>query len=175
MKERAGAGAVNLYLVRHGEAASLGGKVTRDADRPLTAKGERDIASMGSALSRLDGEVSAILSSPLTRALQSAEILASAVAGHPLVTRTRNLAPGFLPRELLAEIRSMGGAQSVIAVGHQPDLGTLLSYLVADSSLLSVAFPPGAAARISLAHTLGQGGSALHWLLSPESLHCLTR
>jgi phosphohistidine phosphatase len=164
---------MNLYLVRHGEAAALGGKVVRDADRPLTVKGEHDIAAMGEALSHMDGDVGVILSSPLRRAVQSAGILASAHAGRVPVTLTDHLAPGFLPGELMAEILSLGAAVSVIAVGHQPDLGRLISHLVGDASLLSVAIPPGTAARISLPHTLARDGSTLHWLLPPEALHRL--
>ncbi|HXX64326.1 MAG TPA: phosphohistidine phosphatase SixA [Bacteroidota bacterium] len=170
MKESASTG--TLYLVRHGEAAPLGGTVLSDEDRPLTPEGERNVAAVARALARLDGDVKTILSSPLRRAVQTAEILASARGGATQVKVTSHLAPGFSRRELLAEIRALGTGVSIIAVGHQPDLGSLLSHLVSDSKVLSVAIPPGAVLRISSAH--GQGVSSLQWLLSPEALHRLS-
>jgi phosphohistidine phosphatase len=165
---------MNVYLVRHGEAAAVGGHVLRDADRPLTPRGESDIVLMAEALAKLDGRVALILASPLVRAQQTAQILAGKLHGGPPVLTTENLAPGFRPKALLAEIAASGTPAGIVAVGHQPDMGVFLSYLVADASHAAVAFSPGAAAKVAVHFSPGGRDATLHWLLTPEAVHRLS-
>ena len=69
---------MNIYLVRHGEAGPSGGTVLRDADRRLTSRGEDDARLIGRVLAQAKSNVTVLLSSPLTRALQTAELIGSA-------------------------------------------------------------------------------------------------
>ena len=165
---------MTLYLVRHGEAAPVGGAMTLDADRPLTQRGERDMAALGQVIAHLDRRVAHVLTSPLARARQSGAILASAL-GNGVVTRTtENLSPGFRPKGLLAELAKIAPEDSVIAVGHQPDLGEFLSSLVTDASHAAVAFPPGGAAGIILQAPPQERKAVLQWLLTPDAVHRIT-
>ena len=164
---------MNLYIVRHGEAAPLGGAVTRDADRPLTPRGEEDARLMGGALTALGGNIGQILSSPLTRAVQTARLISSRLPGTPPVSTTTNLSPGFRPKALLADLAAAAGMTGLILVGHQPDLGELIAFLVGDGSGAGIAFPAGAAAKLSVTAGSPPRDAALHWLLTPEAVRRL--
>ncbi|MEW6509534.1 MAG: phosphohistidine phosphatase SixA [Bacteroidota bacterium] len=165
---------MNLYLVRHGEAAPLGGTVQRDADRPLTQRGEKDVATIAGALAAVDGEPALILTSPLARAMQTARIIATVMKVPPEIRATENLSPGFRPKALLAELTGLGAVKGVIAVGHQPDLGGLIAYLVAEGSYVGLSIPPGAAACVVLGDSLAPGDTVLRWLLTADMVRRIT-
>ncbi len=166
---------MNLYIIRHCEAASVGGNVRHDADRPLTARGEEDALLVAGALAALDGTIGLILSSPLVRALQTSRIVASHLPGAPAVTPSGNLSPGFRPKALLADLAAAPAGKGIILVGHQPDLGELIALLIADGAPASWAFPPGAAAGISYDPARGAREATMHWLLTPETLRRLNK
>jgi len=162
-----------LYLVRHAEAARVGGDIVHDADRVLTPKGEEEAGLIGRALARLDAQIDFILTSPLARAVQTGGIIGAEGGSRASVRTTANLAPGFSRKSFLAELASLGSNARVIAVGHQPDLGELLSSLIADSGRAVVAFPPGAAAKVFVPPPLTTDEATLHWLLTPDTVRCV--
>src|SRR5947209_13148449 len=88
------AGPFELYLVRHGVAEERGEKWPDDTKRPLTADGVERMRKAARGLERLDVQLDVILSSPLVRARQTAEILSSALEGHPPIVNCEPLAPG---------------------------------------------------------------------------------
>jgi phosphohistidine phosphatase len=165
---------MNLYLVRHGEAAPVGGTVHRDADRLLTRRGEQDVAAIAVALAAFNGEATVILSSPLARAMQTARIIASTMKAPPEIRPTENLSPGFRPKALMAELEGLGDVSGIIAVGHQPDLGGLFAYLAAEGSYVGLSLPPGAAACLAIGASRSPQDTMLRWLLTPEMAHRIT-
>lgn len=159
---------MNLYIVRHAEAAPLGGRIHRDADRPLTSVGEKDAANIGRALARVDINITAIVTSPLVRAVRTGGLIGRELSARPIIQTNEHLAPGFNHQRLLEELLAMGQEGSVVAVGHQPDVGMFVSSLVADYSQPVLAMPPGAIA--ALTGESSQGSFYLNWLLTPELL-----
>ncbi len=159
---------MNLYIVRHAEAAPLGGAIHRDTDRPLTLSGEADAANIGRALSRMDSRVEIILTSPILRAVKTGEIISREMNNHPAVQASEHLAPGFNHRQLLDVLFAANRTGNIVAVGHQPDVGMFVSSLVADYSHPIVAMPPGAIA--ALTGDSAQGSFYLNWLLTPDVL-----
>lgn len=155
---------MNLYIVRHADAVPVGGAIIRDADRPLSSVGEEDATLMGSVLARVDPHVEIVVTSPFVRARMTGEIIAAEIAHRPIVHATEHLAPGFDRRRLLEELFVLGAGGSVIAVGHQPDVGMFVSFLVSESPHSVLAMPPGAIAA------LGRDSSSFHlrWLLTPD-------
>jgi len=164
---------MNLYLVRHAEAAALGGTIHRDADRPLTKRGAEDSKLVGRVLAHLDPGVTIILTSPLRRARQTGENIATAFNGHVAPRATESLAPGFRVRALLEELRAVGHPSGLVMVGHQPDLSMAIGHLIDGQAHVAVGMPPGAVALIRMS---GGGPAAevhLQWLLTPEILRSL--
>jgi phosphohistidine phosphatase len=166
---------MNVYLVRHAEALPVGGAVTRDADRVLSPGGEEQARVMAKALSHLERSVGAVITSPLTRARMTGEILASAFAVEPPLRASENLSPGFHYKSLLEELLEQGKAGSVVAVGHQPDMANFISWLVADASPVSLSMPPGAMALLVVDPLSPQDQALLRWLLTPAVAAALSQ
>ncbi len=114
---------MELYFFRHGIAADRA-DYAEDGDRPLTAKGEARTKLVAQRLQQLGLYFEGILTSPLLRARQTAEILAAAELGpHPQVFQS--LAPGGSLGSFLAWLERWEAAPDakLVIVGHQPDLG----------------------------------------------------
>jgi phosphohistidine phosphatase len=105
-----------------------------------------------------------IVSSPLLRAQQTAEIVAAELG--MTVRRDARLASGFGKQELWALLDELG-AREPLLVGHEPDLSSLLSYL-ADAPRLPMR--KGTLATVDLETRLGDGEGVLRWLLPPDLL-----
>jgi len=165
---------VILYLVRHAEAVPVGGMIHRDADRPLSPRGEDDAVLMGKAVANLCRDVGLILTSPLVRAVRTGEIFRNNYTP-PVVARTSdNLAPGFRYKALLEELSGQRTIPAIIAIGHQPDLSAFIAYLVADGSPAAVAMASAAVAKLSIPDGDPAAGAQLLWLLTPEVVRTIT-
>jgi phosphohistidine phosphatase len=114
-----------LLLLRHG-IAEEGSTRLEDAERALTAAGRARTEAVVAQLLRLGLACSALFSSPLKRARQTAE-LACAGGLAPAVRLDAGLAPGGDPWPL---VRSAAGHDRVALVGHEPDLGQLAAALL---------------------------------------------
>jgi phosphohistidine phosphatase len=120
---------MKLYLVRHAEAIERSG-TTPDASRYLTTKGRLAFRKIARRVRRAGIAPDVIFTSPLLRAVQTAEILAERLKHEGPVVVAKELSPGFdLPalRSLLAEA---GNPREAAFVGHEPDLGTLAAILL---------------------------------------------
>src|SRR5262245_40574255 len=116
---------MKLYLLRHGIAAERGtGQHASDADRPLTAKGRRKLRRAAAAIRAMELSFDAILSSPLVRARQTAELVAKALHCRHRLELTDLLAPGADAAGLVRRLKQLK-PQSVLLVGHEPDLSLL--------------------------------------------------
>jgi len=119
-----------LYLIRHGVAEEHGPAWPDDSKRPLSEEGVSRLRRSGRALRQLDVSFDVILSSPLVRARQSAEILAEAFEPPPSVVLTEALAPGGSPAQVMAELETHDRNARVAIVGHEPGIGELASRLI---------------------------------------------
>jgi phosphohistidine phosphatase len=104
-----------VYVCRHGEAAPG----EPDELRPLTSKGVDQARALGQELGGSADPPVVVLTSPLVRARQTAEIVAAATGAELRVEPL--LAPGATLDELRRAIADVGGAGAVATVGHQPD------------------------------------------------------
>jgi phosphohistidine phosphatase len=164
---------MKVYLVRHAEAASLGGAIRADADRPLTDAGEAVAAAMGRVLARMEPSLTMVLSSPLLRARRTGELMCMREFVSIPLRVTEHLSPGSRPKAILDEVFGIGMNATVALVGHQPDLGYLLSYLVCGEAGADVAFKPATMACISLSGSTTNFGGRLEWLLTPDLVSSL--
>ena len=162
---------VMVYLCRHGIAEDAR-KGMSDAERALTAEGVKKFRKAADGLVKLvgPGGISHVVSSPLLRARQTAEILAEAVAAKERkieVQLSKTLgSPGDL-RGLMHLVRGLRGAEGIVAVGHEPLLSQWAAELCFDRHG-RLRLKKGAVAAIELADA-GQKGE-LVWLLQPGML-----
>jgi phosphohistidine phosphatase len=127
-----------------------------------------DALLMGRALGRLDPGLHLVVTSPLKRAVQTGELMGKAACRQAAMQSSENLAPGFHQRSLLKELLALGEGGSVLVIGHQPDMGDFLSFLVSPSGPVMVALPPAAVAKVVIPSPSSPDEAALHWLLTPE-------
>ncbi len=122
---------IELYLIRHGIAAE-GANYAADSERPLTDKGRRQTKKVADWLYELGQRFDVILTSPLVRARQTAEILtACGLSSH--MEESAYLAPdGDINSWLnwLQQCCQGRGGSTFALVGHQPDLGNWAEILV---------------------------------------------
>ena len=126
---------MQLYFLRHGEA-DWPGWTRPDDERPLTDFGKKEVRQVAKFLNRLKVKPDLIVTSPLPRALQTAE-----VAAEQLKTKLRQdeaLEPGFGISEL-GTVLKRHGSKVLMLVGHEPDFSSVMSALTGASLKLSKA------------------------------------
>ena len=158
---------MKLFVMRHGPAGQHG-SAPNDFERPLTAKGREQTAAAVKALRRLGVEPDQILSSPLTRCAQTAE-LASAELGPP-VEAIDALASGAEPGVILAAVRQREG--TLLLVGHDPDLTRLVSYLLSGARPF-VDFSKGGVVALESHGAPEVGSCTLLWYMRRRQLALL--
>lgn len=161
-------GEVDLWLVRHAPAQEAGDD---DAGRALSERGRRRFERVTLGLDALGVEFDHLLTSPLLRARQTAQLIAGHAREEPRVLEALAAAPDA---ELLAAIGACAGS-SVALVGHEPWLSQLLSWLVLGSrdAPAGLAFKKGGLAWLS--GEPAPGGMRLRAFLPPRVLRALAR
>ena len=120
---------MKLYVIRHAIAIERGGGIA-DEDRYLTARGRESFRLNAKAFAKKGIIPDCIVTSPLVRCVQTADILVEALAFSGELKVARDLAPGFDLQGLNRIITSCGGAQKIAIIGHEPDLGILVEALL---------------------------------------------
>jgi phosphohistidine phosphatase len=164
---------VHVYLIRHAVAFERDRKRwPDDRQRPLTAEGIRKFRKGAAGLACIVGEVQCVVTSPLLRTLQTAEVLTS-VADWPGAIEAPQLAPGQSAEQALALIRERRAA-SIALVGHEPGLSRLASVSIGGAaSRASMVLKKGGAVYLLFEQLVRPGGAELIWLLPPKLLRGL--
>jgi phosphohistidine phosphatase len=118
---------VRIYLVRHGDAVPEE-DAGSDRDRWLSPRGREAVRVLGRLLREQAVAPDMILSSPLPRAVQSAELLAGSLDYLGAVTSLRCLEPAAQPRVAATAIRSAGAA--VLVVSHEPAISAIGAFVL---------------------------------------------
>jgi phosphohistidine phosphatase len=154
--------APQLWLLRHGEAVPHESKP--DADRELTARGERQAIAAGQALARLGVEFAACYTSGKMRARDTARLACRALNIEPV--DEDSLADGFSRDDALALLYAHGADDRVLVVGHDPSF----SQVVMDFTGARIDFKKGGIAAVRVDGGTGE----LLVLLRPRELESLT-
>ena len=107
-----------MVLLRHGTAVPHGAAGLDDADRPLIAEGEREARNAGRALRALQVRPDRVVTSPLVRARQTAQLAAAELGVRSVVDDA--LRPGF-GQAALDELFARHPGECLVLVGHDPD------------------------------------------------------
>jgi phosphohistidine phosphatase len=165
-----------LLIVRHAiaeereTAARLG---LSDAERPLTQKGSKRMKAIAEAITTQVSPPQRILSSPLLRAHQSAELLAAAFPGVDVVIE-EGLSPGAPLKQLVAQLHQQTEGGLTLLVGHEPDLSRLISLLLFGKTSADIQLKKGGAALLDFPRGIDAGQAALLWLMTPGQLRSLS-
>lgn len=162
---------MDVLVVRHGVAldrAEAQESGVPDAERPLTKKGQKQLERVARALVRLVPSVDRIFTSPLRRAAETTEIVASA-AGSPPVVTTAALLPDADPSELLRVLERTRRVSTVAVVGHEPQLGAWLAACLG-SAPGSLVLKKGGAGLVHFEGSPREARGQLLWLMTPNAL-----
>lgn len=163
-----------LYILRHGIAIDRGTPGVPDDERPLTPKGEKRMHEIGRGLASLELDPDRILTSPLPRALRSAEIVAEELNMLDRLEITKVLRADSDAAAIRDWLRNRRENRLLI-VGHNPALSELIGLLLlGDRSPLPCELKKGGAAALSLA-PLASNSYRLDWVATPALLRRLAR
>ncbi len=163
---------MELYVLRHGRAGQRGPEYPDDSKRPLTRDGRSRIEKVAEAMEALGVRYDRLLTSPFTRALETAEIVARAQGTSATLEEARELEQGAGPEAVLRKIRREHGSDdALLLVGHEPDLGQLVSRLLTGANDgLGIALKKGGLVKLALESLAPRSRATLEWMLTPGQM-----
>jgi phosphohistidine phosphatase len=159
---------VKLYLVRHAAAAEKGTPGMIDEDRPLIQKGRDRMKEVARVFKETGEVVDRIVTSPLVRSVQTAEVLAAGLAFNGEVEVTRLLAPGALPEELEQFVARAASFKGMVLVGHEPGMSDLARHFLGRTDFGE--FKKGALCIIDFSKGLSGRPGKFGGMLLPKSM-----
>jgi phosphohistidine phosphatase len=168
---------MRLLVIRHAIAEdrdewAFSGKP--DAERPLTRDGRDRMRRAASGIALEAPRLDLIATSPLVRAVQTAEIVADEYDGKEL-TVVGELSPECAPETLLPWLRSHEPDTTIAVVGHEPHLGFLVGWLLTGRHESFVELKKGAAVLLEFDDPPAAGNATLLWALQPGQLRRLRK
>lgn len=167
---------MNLYLMRHGIAVAADQPgIESDAERPLTPKGIKRMRQAAQGLRRLKLSFDALLTSPLVRARQTAEIVAAALEMEGQLEEISELAPESSVDRLISSLSRFQDKEHLLLVGHNPLLTYASSSLIAGKRQTSfqIDLKKGGLCCIEIDGLPPGAPGTLHWFLTPKQLRRL--
>jgi phosphohistidine phosphatase len=158
---------MRLLIVRHGIAVAHGTPGVREEDRPLTPRGQKRFRSAARGLARICRRPDVLLTSPLVRAQQTAQIAAEAW-GKVEPVEERALAGGSF-EAIAAAVEKHKDKRLVALFGHEPDVSGLVARLLGTTDSERLTFKKGGAALLDVPGRMAEGG-ALVWYAPPRLL-----
>ena len=166
-------GPYELYLIRHGLAEERGEAWPDDTKRPLTEDGMARMRKAARGLARLGVALDIVLTSPLVRARQTAEIVAADLDPRPSLVHAESLAPEGGFAAVVADLVKHARKTRIALVGHEPNIGELAARLI--GSRHAIEFKKGAVCRIDVEALPPSGPGDVRWLLTPKILRAIKK
>lgn len=165
---------MRVILFRHGPAERRDAdRWPDDGERPLTERGIARTRAAARALARVTSGGSIVLTSPLVRARQTAEILQDALELEEHPTTLAALAPGGSYRDVIRALHDVKAGDRVFLVGHEPDLGKLAGTLLFGAPATSLPLKKAGACIIHFVGEVAPGAGRLHAFLAPRALRLM--
>jgi phosphohistidine phosphatase len=164
---------MDCLLLRHGIAVDPEDWTGQDETRPLTAKGKKRVRQAADGLVSLEFEPTHLLSSPFLRAVETAELIRSALCPKLAVELREELAVGSSPELVVSLLRTLPRDSAVVCVGHEPLLGEVAGLLLCGKQASGFSLKKSGAALIRLSGPAKPGQGELRWWLQPAHLRAL--
>ena len=160
---------MNFFLLRHAIAMERDAfDFASDSERPLTAKGKNQLSHVTAAMRMMKLRFDLILSSPLVRARQTAEIVAEDLKLKRRLLFEPELKPGGNPRKLIENLlRKKSTAEDFLLVGHEPELSDLISLLVTGGPGGGFALKKAGLVKLEITRLRPEKCAILAWQLTP--------
>ncbi len=166
---------MNLYILRHASAGTRRPNPILDLKRPLDKEGKAHCFHLAHVLNALKVSFDTVVSSPLKRSLQTAQLVATETGFESRVILAKELAPEGQICDFQRLLRQYEHCENLLLVGHSPNiqvfLGSLLVPPASDVKPAMVRLRKGTLARV----TMTKGPAVLSSLLDPRTVKALSR
>lgn len=163
---------MNLFILRHASAGTRRTNPKLDARRPIDKDGKRHALQLAVVLNALKLQFDLIVSSPLKRSLQTAQMIATETGYESGLLQSNALAPDGAVTQFQALLRECATYENVLVVGHNPNLTGFLASTLGHfeaGEAPAIRLRKGSIARVSL----DRGPGTLQWLLDPRIVRAL--
>ena len=163
-----------MIILRHGEAGSRIPMASQDSERALTVEGKREVEEIAKSLKELNVEVHHIVTSPLTRSLETAQIVAKELNKSKDLETWDELKPEGERTQLYKRLAKLREDSSVLIVGHEPYLSSLLSELISGNPRARISLKKAGMAKVTIDSLTPKASGELKWLLTPRQIKKLS-
>ena len=168
---------MNLFVLRHASAGTRRTNPLLDVKRPLDKDGKRHCLHLAHVLNALPTNFDLIVSSPLKRSLQTAQLVGTETGYETPILISNALAPSATYAQFQRLLHECAQYENVLVVGHNPNITMFLNQLLfgraaegdADRQAPRIRLRKGSIARLSLQ----RGPASLQWLLDPRTVRAL--
>ena len=158
-----------LYLMRHANAGMFRENPTLDAKRGLVKEGKEQCMLMARMLGALRVQIDVIVSSPLKRAMQTAQFVGTELGYDAKVETNKALLPSATFAEFQDMLTKYAGREGLLAVGHNPILYQFLGRLITGNGGAAIRMRKASIARVDLDHHPPR----LQFLIDPRSVRAI--
>ena len=160
---------MDLYILRHGKAEQFS-ENAGDSGRKLTKSGRSEIRKVARWMKKKNLRFDAVATSPLSRAYETAGIVAKSLDLKDHLEVWDELAPGGDPDTTCYHASQAGKEASVILVGHEPGLSDLIGRIITGGEPASLVLAKGGLAKIRNFSFHDTPSGELQWLLTPRQI-----
>jgi phosphohistidine phosphatase len=160
---------VNLYVLRHGKAGKRVETAAEDAERALTSPGRKEVKAVAKSLSAAGIKFDHIISSPLKRAEETAEIISEAYDGlEP--ENWDELKPEGSRTDLYRKLSKLDSGNNILVVGHEPYLSSMIGDLISGGTDNHIVLKKAGVAKVRITSLNPRFSGELLWLLTPKQI-----
>src|SRR5437870_7852874 len=164
---------MDIIFFRHGVAVDRPDWDGSDSERPLTEEGTERTKSASRGLRKVEPRPDTILSSPLVRARQTAEIAKQELGLDAKIEITEDLTPEADPDRLVARLNKFEDSSVVLCVGHEPHISTTVSAMISRRAAASLEIKKAGACCVRYSGQPRSGKGTLLWLIPAKVLRTL--
>lgn len=155
---------MNLYLMRHASAGIPRDNPILDAKRSLIKEGKDQCMLMARMLNALKVQVDVVVSSPLKRAMQTAQFVGTEMGYEAKVEIGKALGPDAAYADFQKLIAKYADREGVLMVGHNPNIFQFLGRIITGNGGAAIRMRKGSVARIDM----DRHPPILQWLIDPR-------
>jgi len=165
---------MDLFILRHGEAGKRSTNPGSDGERTLTSKGRKEVEAVAESFSGLGIKFDSILTSPLNRAHETAEIFSKTLRNKNGIADWEELKPEGSRPEFYKKLSEFKPESNLLVVGHEPYLTNMINDIIDTNGNGYIALKKSGLARVRVTSLSPKIRGELRWLLTPKLLKKLS-
>ena len=167
---------MEIFLLRHGKAEERTYNIRSDSKRKLTEAGKKEIKLVAKGIRNLNIDFDFVISSPLVRAKQTAEITLKYVDNTKPLQIWNELKPEIDVKKTITKLTTISPSSSVLLIGHEPHLTTLIGTIISSNSKnLNIFLKKGGFVHIQASQEKSSIFGSLRSILTPKQIKKLCK